>query len=95
MAIGSAQNGSPHDKIIFDESRVVKPSDTMVLRDLGYLGAGFKIPIKKPRKKVLSKEDKAYKHWPSGLCVEREACHRTDEKFRIFADITVIMVCKT
>ena len=47
LAVGPAHKGSKHDKRIFDESRIVKPPDIMVLGDLGYLGTNFEIPIKK------------------------------------------------
>ncbi|MBL4748888.1 MAG: transposase [Magnetovibrio sp.] len=87
VAVRPAQNGSCHDKRIFDKSRLVKPSDTMVLGGLGYLGTDFEIPIKKPKKKVLSKEDKAYNRWYSGLRVGVEHAIGRMKKFRIFADI--------
>ena len=86
MAVGPAQNGSRQDKRIFDESRVVKPPDTMVLGDLGYLGTDFEIPIKKPKKKALSQEDKAYNRWHSSLRVGVEHAIGRMKKFRIFAD---------
>ncbi len=54
---------------IFDESCVVKPPDIMILGDLGYLGTDFEIPIKKSKKKKLSKEEKVYNRWHSGLRV--------------------------
>ena len=60
LAVGPAQNGSKHDKKIFDESRVVKPPDMLVLGDLGYLGTGFEIPLKKSKKKPLTNDDKSY-----------------------------------
>jgi hypothetical protein len=87
LAVGPAQDGSRHDKRIFDESRVVKPPDMMVLGDLGYLGTDFEIPIKKPKKKELPKHDKAYNHWHSGLRVGVEHAIGRMKKFRIFADI--------
>tara|TARA_B100001971_G_C18107090_1_gene492117 strand:- start:78 stop:956 length:879 start_codon:yes stop_codon:yes gene_type:complete len=87
LAVGPAQKGSKHDKKIFDQSRVVKPPDMMVLGDLGYLGTNFEIPLKKPKKKKLSKEDKAYNRWHSGLRVGVEHAIGRMKKFRIFADI--------
>ncbi len=87
LAVGPAQKGSKHDKRIFDESRVIKPTDMMVLGDLGYLGTDFEIPIKKPKKKALSKEDKRYNRWHSGLRVGVEHAIGRMKKFRIFADI--------
>ena len=67
LAVGPAQKGSRHDKRIFDESRVVKPPDIILLGDLGYLGTGLEIPLKKPKNKALSKEEKAYNRWHSRL----------------------------
>lgn len=37
ISVGPAQKGSKHDKKIYDESRIIKPPDIMVLGDLGYL----------------------------------------------------------
>ncbi|MCP4257271.1 MAG: transposase [Planctomycetes bacterium] len=87
LAVGPAQKGVRHDKRIFDESRVVKPPDMMVLGDLGYLGTDFEIPIKKPKKNELSKENKRYNRWHSGLRVGVEHAIGRMKKFRIFADI--------
>ena len=87
LAVGPAQEGRKHDKRIFDESRVIKPRDIMVLGDLGYLGTGFEVPIKKPKKKALSKEDKAYNRWHSGLRVGVEHAIGRMKKFNIFSDI--------
>jgi hypothetical protein len=87
LAIGPAQKGSKHDKRIFDESRVVKPPDALVLGDLGYLGTGLEIPIKKPKKKKFSKDAKAYNQWHSSLRVGVEHAIGRMKKFKIFADI--------
>lgn len=87
LAVGSAQKGARHDKRIFDESRVVKPPDLMVLGDLGYLGTGFEIPIKKRKKQALSKAEKQYNRWHSGLRIGVEHAIGRMKKFRIFADI--------
>jgi len=87
LAVGPAQEGRKHDKRIFDESRVIKPPDIMVLGDLGYLGTGFEVPVKKPKKKALSKEDKTYNRWHSGLRVGVEHAIGRMKKFNIFSDI--------
>jgi len=87
LAVGPAQEGRKHDKRIFDESRIKKPPDMMVLGDSGYLGTDFEIPIKKPKKKELSKEDKRYNRWHSRLRVGVEHAIGRMKKFRIFADI--------
>jgi len=87
LAVGPAQKGAKHDKRIWDESRVIKPPDMMVLGDLGYLGTDFEIPIKKPKNKGLSKENKRYNRWHSGLRIGVEHAIGRMKKFRIFADI--------
>lgn len=87
LSVGSAQKGSKHDKRIWDESRVVKPPDVMVLGDLGYLGTGFEVPIKKRQKIKLSQENKTYNHWHSRLRIGVEHAIGRMKKFRIFADI--------
>jgi len=87
LAVGPAQKGSKHDKRIFDESRIMKPPDIMILGDLGYLGTNFEIPIKKPKGKKLSKENKHYNRWHSGLRIGVEHAIGRMKKFKIFADI--------
>jgi len=87
LAVGPAQKGSKHDKRIFDESRLKKPPDILILGDLGYLGTDFEIPIKKTKKKELSKENKAYNRWHCGLRIGVEHAIGRMKKFRIFADI--------
>jgi len=87
LAVGSAQKGSKHDKRIWDESRVIKPPDVMVLGDLGYLGTNFETPIKKRKNKKIPKKDKSYNHWHSGLRIGVEHAIGRMKKFRIFADI--------
>ncbi len=87
LAVGPAQKGARHDKRIFNESRIAKPPDMMVLGDLGYLGTDFEIPIKKPKMKELSKEDKMSNRWHSGLRIGVEHAIGRMKKFRIFADI--------
>lgn len=87
LAVGPAQNGAKHDKKIFDETRLVKPPDILVLGDLGYVGTHLEIPIKKSKKKPLTKDDKAYNHWHSSLRIGVEHAIGRMKKFRIFADI--------
>ena len=87
LAVGPAQKGSKHDKRIFDESRLGKPPDMLVLGDLGYLGADLELPIKKPKNKKLSQENKAYNRWHSGLRVGVEHAIGRMKKFNIFPDI--------
>lgn len=87
IAVGPKQNGSKHDKKIYDESRIIKPPDAIILGDLGYIGTKFETPIKKRKKQRLSKEEKAYNHWHSGLRIGVEHAIGRMKKFKIFADI--------
>lgn len=87
LAVGPAQYGAKHDKKIFDESRVVKPPDMLVLGDLGYLGTNFEIPLKKSKKKPLTKADKNYNYWHSSLRIGVEHAIGRMKKFNIFAAI--------
>lgn len=87
LAVGPAQDGRKHDKKIFDESRVIKPPDMLVLGDLGYLGTDFETPLKKPKKKPLTSNDKAYNQWHSCLRIGVEHAIGRMKKFKIFSDI--------
>jgi hypothetical protein len=87
LAVGPAQDGRKHDKKIYDESRLEKPPDVLGLGDLGYQGTVLEIPIKKLKKKELSKEDKKYNTWFSRLRIGVEHAIGRMKKFRVFADI--------
>lgn len=86
LAVGPAQEGRRHDKAIYDETRLEKPPDMMTLGDLGYLGTSFEIPIKKPKNKEISKADKKYNRWFSGLRAGVEHAIGRMKKFRIFSE---------
>ena len=87
LAVGPAQPGSKHDKRIYDEARVDKPPDLLVLGDLGYLGSALEVPLKASKNKPLDEEEKSYNTWHAGLRigVEHGICRM--KKFKIFADI--------
>jgi hypothetical protein len=87
LAVGPAQDGRKHDKKIYDESRLEKPPDVLGLGDLGYQGTMLEIPIKKPKKKELSKEDKKYNKWFSRLRIGVEHAIGRMKKFGVFAGI--------
>jgi hypothetical protein len=87
LAVGPARGGRKHDKRIYDESRVEKPPDMLVLGDLGYLGTSLEIPLKPSKNHSLSQEDKTYNNWHSKLRIGVEHGIGRMKKFRIFADI--------
>ena len=87
LAVYPAQSGRKHDKRIYDEAHVDKPSDVFVLGDLGYLGTSLEVPLKASKNHPLSKEQKTCNRWYAKLRigVEHGICRM--KKFRIFADI--------
>lgn len=87
LAVGPAQKGRKHDKRVFDESRVERPPDTLVLADLGYLGAGFETPLKASKNHPLGADEKDYNTWHSSLRIGVEHAIGRMKKFKIFADI--------
>lgn len=87
IAVGSVQKGSKHDKKIYDESRLVKPPNTLVLGDTGYLGTNLEIPIKKQKNQLRTSEDKKYNTWHSRLRIGVEHAIGRMKKFNIFSDI--------
>jgi len=85
--VGPAHHGRKHDKRIYDETRVDRPPDVLVLGDLGYLGTSLEIPFKVSKKHPLNQEQKSYNTWHARLRigVEHGICRM--KKFKIFADI--------
>lgn len=86
MAVGPAHHGRKHDKRIYDEARVDKPPDALVLGDLGYLGTSLEVPFKASKNHPLTKEQKSYNTWHASLRIGVEHCICRMKKFRIFAD---------
>ena len=87
LAVGCAHHGRKHDKRIYDETRIDKPPDILVLGDLGYLGTSLEIPLKTSKKKPLTKEERNYNTWHSKLRIGVEHGIGRMKKFNIFADI--------
>ena len=87
LAVGPAHHGRKHDKRIYDETRVDRPPDILVLGDLGYLGTTLEIPLKASKKKPLTKQEKDYNTWHAKLRVGVEHAIGRLKKFKIFSDI--------
>jgi hypothetical protein len=87
LAVGPAQHGRKHDKRIYDETRVDRPPDILVLGDLGYLGTTLEVPLKASKNKPLLSEEKEYNTWHSKLRIGVEHGIGRMKKFHIFADI--------
>lgn len=87
LAVGCAHHGRKHDKRIYDETRIDRPPDILVLGDLGYLGTTLEIPLKKSKKNPLTTEEQDYNTWHSKLRIGVEHGIGRMKKFNIFADI--------
>lgn len=87
LAVGCAHHGRKHDKRIYDETRIDRPPDILVLGDLGYLGTTLEIPLKKSKKNPLTTEEQDYNTWHSKLRIGVEHGIGRMKKFNICADI--------
>ena len=87
LAVGFAHPGHKHDKRIYDETRVDRPPDVLVIGDLGYVGTTLEVPLKRSKNRQLTKEEQEYNKWHSKLRigVEHGICRM--KKFRVFSDI--------
>lgn len=72
VSVSKAFCGKTHDKKMYDETKVQKPPDVDGMGDQAYIGTVLVVPHKKPKKKELSEEQKAYnrKHSSERICVE-------------------------
>lgn len=59
VVVSRSRDGKVHDKKVFDESRTVIPPWVEASGDTGYQGTPLRTPKKKPRKGVLTQEEKA------------------------------------
>jgi hypothetical protein len=71
-AVSKTCYGKMHDKMIYEKTRVHAPPGITKKGDLGFLGTNLIIPIKKPKGKELTKEQKRSNHLHSSerVCVE-------------------------
>ena len=84
-------NGKRHDFNLFKESRVHVKPETKLGVDTGYLGiseihANSVLPIKRSKKKPLSKEDKVFNRTVSSERVLNEHVIGFIKRFKIVAD---------
>ena len=57
-AVSKGATGKTHDKRLYDRSRTVLPKGGSGVGDTGYVGTRLPVPQKKPRKGVLTVEQK-------------------------------------
>jgi len=70
--ITKIEHGKKHDKKIYDEHRVIKPSGIIAIGDSGYQGSELETPKKNSKNNPLSKSEKQKNHTLSSqrICVE-------------------------
>lgn len=88
----SCDKGKTHDFKLFKNSKVIIPKEIKLLGDSGYQGihnihANSQIPIKKPKGKELTKEQKKHNHLLSKKRILVENIIRRCKIFRITKDV--------
>lgn len=56
--VSKSAPGKTHDKKVYDQSRTVIPRGAVGIGDTGYIGTRLQVPHKRPRKGVLTAEQK-------------------------------------
>ncbi len=76
-AVSRAYPGRVHDKKVYDQERVQRPSEVPATGDSGYQGSDLHTPHKKPRGSPLSDEQKAHnrQHASERIVVEHSFGH--------------------
>ena len=80
LAVGFAHPGHKHDKRIYDETRVDRPPDVLVIGDLGYVGTTLEVPLKRSKNRPLTKEEPRVQQMAFETTHWRRAWHLPDEE---------------
>lgn len=82
LSVTGSTPGSKHDKKIYDETKLIHEKNLKPISDLGYYGAkGITMPIKKPKGKGLTAEEKKFN---SMLSKQRIIVEHTIGKMKFF-----------
>lgn len=82
LSVIGSNPGSKHDKRIHDETKLIYDKNAKPISDLGYFGAtGIIMPIKKPKLKELTNEDKKFN---GKLSKQRIIIEHTIGKMKVF-----------
>ena len=82
LSVSNSSPGSKHDKKLHDETKLIHGKNVKPISDLGYFGAtGITMPIKKPKLKELTIEDKKFN---KKLSKQRIIVEHTIGKMKIF-----------
>jgi len=79
--VGKSAYGKTHDKKDYERQRFIFPKGIPKKADLGYVGTSWQTPIKKPKDRFLSEEEKQYNLAHSR---ERIRIEHTIGKMKIF-----------
>jgi hypothetical protein len=82
ISVSRSNPGSKHDKKLYDETKLIYDKKAKPISDLGYYGAtGITMPIKKPKQKELTIEDKRFNR---KLSKQRIIVEHTIGKMKVF-----------
>lgn len=82
LSVSKSTHGSMHDKNLYDNTKTYTDKECKKTGDLGYLGvASFTLPIKKPKGKCLTEEQK---HYNRQLSKRRVIVENSIGKMKIF-----------
>ena len=84
-------NGKRHDFRVFKESKVRAKPDVKIITDAAFVGikklhANSELPLKRSKKRTLTREDKAYNREISSIRVTNENAIGFLKRFKIIAD---------
>jgi hypothetical protein len=86
LSVSRSNPGSRHDKILHDETRLIYDKNAKVISDLGCFGSnGITMPIKKPKLKELTIEQKEFN---KKLSKQRIKIEHTIGKMKVFQILT-------
>lgn len=82
LSVTGSSPGSKHDKRLYDETKLIHEKKVKPISDLGYFGAkGITMPIKKPKGKKLTAEQKKFNR---KLSKQRIIVEHTIGKMKVF-----------
>lgn len=85
-AVGKSAYGKTHDKKDYESGKFIIPMKVPKKADLGYVGTSWQTPIKKPRKRSLSEEEKQCNRAHSKERIRIEHVFGKMKIFKILAD---------
>lgn len=81
LAVGKSSYGKVHDKKDYERQHFILPEGVPKKADMGYIGTTWQTPVKKPKGKFLSEEEKSFNR---KLSKERIIIEHVIGKMKIF-----------